>query len=225
MLYPGLISSAMPPPDEAKEESERHWKSVAFRGAVERGQFETVEEMLAEGINPNYKPEGASWSVLMIAADKGHLQLVQRFVKGTGRMPKVDEQDANGFQAIMMASAKGHLEITKLLLEKGADSNAKCKAGETSLMMAAAMGHVDVVRALLEANADPNEVDSNEMNAVKKAARAGNVDCLKLLLERMEPEPRLLKQCLLFGKLNGHPDIVAEMQRIIGGETPDAVAA
>ena len=42
-----------------------------------------------------------------------------------------------GVTALMMASEKGHTEIVKLLLDKGADVNAKIKSdGVTALMMA-----------------------------------------------------------------------------------------
>jgi ankyrin repeat protein len=71
-----------------------------------------------------------------------------------------------GNSVLLNASQKGHSEIVKLLLSKGADANAISWPsdnnpitdwGKTALMMAAEAGHTTVVRALLAANADVNQ--------------------------------------------------------------------
>mmetsp|Transcript_38602 Transcript_38602/g.72351 ORF Transcript_38602/g.72351 Transcript_38602/m.72351 type:complete len:236 (+) Transcript_38602:269-976(+) len=208
----------MPPVDEAKEEAERHWQAVAFRGAVERGDLEAVEEQLTAGFNPTYKmTDGSNWSVLMIGAFSGQGTMVEKFTKG-GRNPKIDDRDPNGFQAIQLAALRGHSEICQVLLDKKADVNAEDGDGETSLMKAAAEGHVEVVKLLLKANADPDAVDRNDMSAIKKAARWGHIDCLKELLPKVKDDPRQLKHCLLFGRLNGHEAVTTEMQKILEPE-------
>lgn len=135
------------------------------------------KEMLEAGCNPNYKmPDGSNWTVLMIAANAGHDELVQKFSKG-GK--GVSDKDSSGFQAMMLAALKGHTSVCRCLLDKKADPNANNEFGETPLMMAAAMGHKDVVSMLLDSGADANARDANEMSAVKKASRWGHVDCLR----------------------------------------------
>jgi ankyrin repeat protein len=54
-----------------------------------------------------------------------------------------------------LAAGEGHLEIVKLLLEHGADVNAKT-AYETALHLAAEKGHLEIVKFLLEHGADVN---------------------------------------------------------------------
>eukprot|EP00601_Ochromonadales_sp_CCMP2298_P015945 CAMPEP_0173237836 /NCGR_PEP_ID=MMETSP1142-20121109/12286_1 /TAXON_ID=483371 /ORGANISM="non described non described, Strain CCMP2298" /LENGTH=52 /DNA_ID=CAMNT_0014168599 /DNA_START=71 /DNA_END=226 /DNA_ORIENTATION=- len=52
-----------------------------------------------------------------------------------------------------MASVKGHLEVIKLLLEKGANTDATDKdgmPGMTALHLASMEGHLEVLRLLLE---------------------------------------------------------------------------
>lgn len=222
----------MPPVDEAKEEADRHWQAVAARGAVDRGDFERVElelkgenEKFPTPFNPTYKmTDGAEWTVLMLAANSGKVgdeedncQLIEKFTKG-GRNPKIDEKDANGFQAISLAALKGHHDITKALLEKKSDVNARDGDGETPLMKAAAQGHTKVVQLLLDNGADPDALDTNEMSAIKKAASWGHVETLKTLLPRVENNPRQLKHCLLFGRMNCHEGIIEAMTRILEPE-------
>jgi hypothetical protein len=214
----------MPPVDEAKEEEHRHWQAVQFRGAVEKGNLETVDEMMAEGFNLTYKmTDGCSWSVLMIASYAGHQPLVEKFTKG-GKVPKVDEKDPNGFQAMGLAALKGHANLCQILLDKKADVNAKDDDGETPLMKASAQGHLEVVRLLLSAGADPDAIDRNDMIAIKKAARWGHTDCMMELLPKVKDDPRQLKHCLLFGRLNGHEGVEAAMAEVLAPKPEETEA-
>ena len=57
----------------------------------------------------------------------------------------------------MLSSEKGHKEIAELLLEKGADVNAKGKSGLTALMSASLRGHKEIAVLLIEKGAEINE--------------------------------------------------------------------
>jgi hypothetical protein len=52
------------------------------------------------------------------------------------------------------AATYGHNNVVRLLIEKGADLEAKTNRGETALQQAAGNGHEVVVRQLLEHNSD-----------------------------------------------------------------------
>ena len=57
----------------------------------------------------------------------------------------------------MVASASGSVDSVKILLDAGAEIEAKEKVhGQTALMFAAALNRVDVVKFLLSRHADPN---------------------------------------------------------------------
>jgi len=59
----------------------------------------------------------------------------------------------DGFTALHVASMSGHLDMTTLLIHRGADLEARA-GGLTPLHWAAFSGHAEIVRLLIEANAD-----------------------------------------------------------------------
>ena len=60
---------------------------------------------------------------------------------------------ARSIAGFSWACAKGHLDIVRYLLEKGADVNADFSEGLTPLTMAASHGHVEMVRFLMSCSA------------------------------------------------------------------------
>ncbi|KAH8800873.1 ankyrin repeat-containing domain protein [Xylogone sp. PMI_703] len=52
------------------------------------------------------------------------------------------------------ASSNGHVEVVKLLLEKGADITVVSKYGWTPVYAASLKGHIKVIKLLLEKGAD-----------------------------------------------------------------------
>ena len=63
----------------------------------------------------------------------------------------------NRVTPLMLAAMSGHTETVQVLLDAGADGNAKDNGGGTALMYAAAEGHVDVEQVLREAIKVPRE--------------------------------------------------------------------
>ncbi|CAN6215310.1 unnamed protein product [Urochloa humidicola] len=82
-----------------------------------------------------------------------------------------------------LAAAKGHHEIAALLLENGADVNARNIYGQTALMQACRFGHWEVVQTLLVFRCNVSKVDSlSNRTALHVAAAGGHVKCARLLL-------------------------------------------
>ncbi|KAL2191560.1 ankyrin, partial [Thermothelomyces heterothallicus CBS 203.75] len=61
-----------------------------------------------------------------------------------------------GRTALELAASKGHTEVVRALLERGADVTARTELGETPLWSAAHNGHAAAAELLLQHRADPN---------------------------------------------------------------------
>jgi len=82
----------------------------------------------------------------------------------------------------MVAALNGYAEISKLLLEKGADKDLQRNDGSTALIIASKNGHTDLVTLLLNSGANPGLKDSEGKTALDYA---GNQD-IKSLLENVK---------------------------------------
>ena len=97
--------------------------------------------------------------------------------------------DANGRTALMRASQEGHVDIIELLLDQGADVNARGalldaqdNMGWTSLNRAAHNGHAEIVERLITAGADVQIRDDEGYTTLLSAAEAGSDAAIRLLL-------------------------------------------
>ena len=88
--------------------------------------------------------------------------------------------------ALMLASEKGYIEITKLLIENGANLEIASKSnGFTALFWGSFWGDekVDVVSMLLEHGANVNHKNFGLETALFRAADQGDVEIVKLLIK------------------------------------------
>ena len=105
-------------------------------------------------------------TVLMLAALKGQLQLVNQLIE------KGAEVNKQGWTALhYAASGGGHVDVMRALLENHAYIDAESPNGTTPLMMAAQYGSPDVVKLLLEEGADPTLKNQQGLSAVDFAQR------------------------------------------------------
>jgi ankyrin repeat protein len=99
---------------------------------------------------------------------------------------KPDARTAEGTNALMLAARD--IGKVKLLLERGADVNARAASGLTPLMVASRYrGNAEVVRLLLKKGARPN-VDKgvevrNDASALFLAVMVGDVETVKALVD------------------------------------------
>ncbi len=108
---------------------------------------------------------------LYLAVHKGDIYKVRILIE-QGMNP---DTRVGGTSVLMEAAHEGHYEIVQLLLEHGADIDAKdVEYGRNSLSWALRGGHVKTVRLLLENGADTNTEDRAAIKSLLKAASNGH---------------------------------------------------
>jgi uncharacterized protein len=124
-------------------------------------------------------------SPLMLAALKGHTELVKKLIERNADVNKT------GWTPLHYAATNGHLAIIELLLENHAYIDAESPNGTTPLMMAAHYGSPDAVKLLLEAGADPQLKNQLGLTAIDFAQRANRRDAAELIagfVRRAQPK-------------------------------------
>ena len=88
-----------------------------------------------------------------------------------------------GFTCLMTAAYNGHLDICRLLIDKGAQFEAKDNQGLTSLHYAAAEGHIKIVRLLCDRGAYIEAQNIVGCRPLHLAARNGHISTVEELIE------------------------------------------
>ena len=122
---------------------------------LEEKQVKTGKAEIAKLLNVSNQSEGENtFSVEKIwdAASKGNLSVVKQAIANGMDVNMKDPK--SGGTLLASTALMGHTEIVALLLEHGADINARSKDGGTALHAAAFLGRVETVKFLLDKGAD-----------------------------------------------------------------------
>ena len=89
----------------------------------------------------------------------------------------------NRSSPLHIASIEGHVNITRMLVDCGADVSAQKENGRTALHLALEKGHVELARILVESGARLSAQDKHGWTALHMASNKGYVDISKMLVE------------------------------------------
>jgi ankyrin repeat protein len=123
-------------------------KSDVFEASA-LGDLETVRKLVGadRGLVNAFAPDG--FYPLGLAAFFGHTAIVEFLLKNGGDV-SLAARNAQKVTALHAGTSRGGPEIVKMLLEAGADPNAKQERGFVPLHSAAATGNAAVVQLLLK---------------------------------------------------------------------------
>eukprot|EP01060_Flectonema_neradi_P003715 TRINITY_DN1241_c1_g1_i1.p1 TRINITY_DN1241_c1_g1~~TRINITY_DN1241_c1_g1_i1.p1 ORF type:complete len:389 (+),score=70.32 TRINITY_DN1241_c1_g1_i1:52-1218(+) len=152
--------------------------------AVRYGNSQAIRLLVSAGIDVNslYEPPGSSCqqkTALMLAAQEQQLETVKILLE-LGAEPNISTSPL-GETALDLAIASP--EVTRLLLEHGADCTHRDAYGMIPLMYAVMNGHIETAKILLEGGSDINEADNEGITALIHASEVGNFEEVKFLTD------------------------------------------
>ena len=122
---------------------------------------------------------GNASATVLGAVERGdRLGLEQALAMGSS----VDEKNAQGQTALLVAVWKNDIDAAHLLLAAGADVNAKDSIQDSPFLVAGAQGRVDILRMILAHGADLTSTNRFGGTALIPAAEKGHPDAVDLLI-------------------------------------------
>ncbi|KAE8661679.1 Ankyrin repeat family protein, putative isoform 2 [Hibiscus syriacus] len=135
--------------------------------------------------DPRWQSKGWNEVHVAVAFDRtADLEVLLR----KGKRETLDWRDKEGRTPFLLAATKGNIECAKILLESGADKNARSNDGRTALYRAVANGNCRMLEMLIEMDANPTISDDRGCSPLdiardKDHAIKGHRDVVLALVE------------------------------------------
>jgi ankyrin repeat protein len=154
-----------------------------FRAVAILGVAAALLDGTLAASQPSLRPllSDSAYQPLHAAVGSGRLDQVKQFIEAGA---DVNGRDGAGSTPLMMAVLAANPQITRFLLSRRADVNARCgQNGSTALSYAVQAGRADLVAILLAAGARVDLRYREQQTVLHIAAVGHSAECVKLLLD------------------------------------------
>ena len=153
---------------------------TALHYASDKGHLKVVELLLSKDADIDVEDIKDHYTPLMLSARRKHYDILLYLLNHGA---DVNKKDGRKRTVLHSASDRGDLEVAKLLLSKGRNSEIDIKDEDcrTPLMLAAKKGHHDILSCVINCGADVHKRDSCERTALHYASKYGRLKVVKLL--------------------------------------------
>ena len=135
--------------------------------ALRDGSFQVAERLLEQADLKVDAVNAANETPLMMAALRGNLAWAQRLLERGAQLNR------EGWTPLHYAASGPEPKLVSLLLDRGAEIEARSPNGTTPLMMAARYGAFDAAERLLARGADPRARNDLGLSAADFARQSG----------------------------------------------------
>jgi ankyrin repeat protein len=155
--------------------------SVDVFAAAALGRTDRLHELLRgdASLVHRYSPDG--WTALHLAGHFGQTESTALLLEGGADIGAVARNRERNPLHSALSGRRG--ETARLLVDRGADVNARDSQGWRPLHLAANNGDIDLVQVLLDRGAEPGATNTDGTSAIDLATKAGHTDILALLQE------------------------------------------
>lgn len=151
-----------------------------FLASICEGDAGLFELFLLAGIDPSNGIEDGS-TPLTEAVFCGHIAIVERLLE-LGVDPNSTSGDS-GASGLHYTAVQGSVEMAQLLLDSGANLEARDDAQATPLLTAAQHGNIEIAGFLLTQGADIEARDFQGVTPLMATVKPGDLELMQLLIE------------------------------------------
>lgn len=155
-------------------------KSIAVSKGWEEGFQQAVLDVIRKG-KIAQSSNATIFSSILFVARANDIDALKKLVKHPE--VNVDEQDEDGFSAVMIAAASGNVEAFRLLIHAGANTKLSNKHGETATSLYEKHQNRDAFeKVMLEHARAMGDLSYGESSSLHRAAHDGNLDLVRKLI-------------------------------------------
>ncbi|MFC1762992.1 ankyrin repeat domain-containing protein [Planctomycetota bacterium] len=165
--------------------TKNNWGIRPLQNAIRNGQKDIVELLISKGADVNVS-NNAGVTPLDMAEEIGNTEISELLRKNGAK---------KGSPTLFGAVVSGDIEQVKLLIDNGADVDAKnIRRGATPLHLAAIRGSQNVVELLIASGANVNAQDKQGNTPLDLAKRRGNAEIVEILTKAAEEQKTTEKE-------------------------------